>query len=169
MMWIFGRGWDRIGPKLFQVVIGNTIKRGHGITTELQQGAALWQPPGLAQPSFLTQAWDLFRTLLVFRGSFARAMQIEEFIQTHHPQNPHWYLSFIGTDSRHRGKNIGTKLITPVLEACDKSGLPAYLESSNEKNLSFYNRHGFEVVTETKMPGGPTFWPMLRQPRLSNG
>ena len=37
-------------------------------------------------------------------------------------------------------------MISPILERCDHDGLPAYLESSKEKNIPFYRRHGFEVL-----------------------
>ncbi len=53
-----------------------------------------------------------------------------------------------------------------VLHEVDAEGLPAYLESSKESNLSFYNQHGFEVTGEIHTPrGGPTLWLMWRHAR----
>ena len=63
-----------------------------------------------------------------------------------HPSEPHYYLEFIGTDPAHQGKGMGTQLITPMVERCDTEGVPAYLESSNLRNVPFYARHGFEQV-----------------------
>jgi hypothetical protein len=38
------------------------------------------------------------------------------------------------------------------------------LETEKEKNVAFYERHGFEVVVEDDLPrGGPHFWTMKRQ------
>ncbi|HEY6546941.1 MAG TPA: GNAT family N-acetyltransferase, partial [Vicinamibacteria bacterium] len=45
-------------------------------------------------------------------------------------------------------------------------GLPASLETLNERNLSFYRRHGFEVAAEGQVPeGGPPYWVLRREPR----
>lgn len=45
-------------------------------------------------------------------------------------------------------KGIGSLALKGVLELADKSGTSCYLESSNPKNLSFYQKQGFEVVKE---------------------
>jgi len=56
-------------------------------------------------------------------------------------------------------------LLQPILSKCDEEGIPAYLESSKESNIAFYNRHGFEVTGEVKAKNGPTLWPMWREPQ----
>jgi len=52
----------------------------------------------------------------------------------------------------------------PVMEMCDREGVPAYLESSKERNIDFYSRFGFRVLEEVKLPRGPKMWPMWRDP-----
>ena len=51
-----------------------------------------------------------------------------------------------------------------MLNRIDRGGFPAYLESSNERNLDLYVRHGFRVTGEVAIPRGPTIWPMWREP-----
>ena len=64
-----------------------------------------------------------------------------------------------------QGRGIGAAVIRPVLDRCDADGLPAYLESSNEQNLSFYARHGFRQLWEDRpAPDGPVFRGMWRDP-----
>jgi GNAT superfamily N-acetyltransferase len=83
-----------------------------------------------------------------------------------HPHRPHWYLSGIGTDPPVQGTGAGSALMRSRLERCDAAGLAAYLESSKESNVPFYQQHGFRVTSEVTVPGGgPTLWLMWRDPR----
>ena len=60
----------------------------------------------------------------------------------------------------HRGQSSGHRL-----ERCDAEGIAAYLESSNVRNVPFYQRLGFQVTGSVHMPdGGPEVTFMLRSP-----
>jgi ribosomal protein S18 acetylase RimI-like enzyme len=82
-----------------------------------------------------------------------------------HPQEPHWYLPLIGVDPAHQGKGYGDALMSYALDRCDRERVPAYLESSNPRNVSFYRRHGFEPVGTIQAGSSPTLVPMVRRPR----
>ena len=49
---------------------------------------------------------------------------------------------------------------------CDDDGLIAYLESSNPRNLSLYERHGFEIIGKIQAGTSPTLYPMIREAQL---
>ena len=82
-----------------------------------------------------------------------------------HPSDPHYYLFFLGTRPEWQGRGIGSGLMTPVLETCDREHVPAYLEATSERNKALYLRLGFEVADEIRLPDGPTMWPMWRAPQ----
>jgi ribosomal protein S18 acetylase RimI-like enzyme len=136
-------------------------------TAEGVPGAALWAPPGKHKVSAgqqarlvpaMIRATTARRIPTVLRGFNA--------VEKLHPHEPHWYLSVLGVDPEKQGQGIGTALMQPVLEMCDRDGTPAYLESSKEKNVPLYERNGFRVTQVFEIPGdGPPIWLMWRDPR----
>jgi ribosomal protein S18 acetylase RimI-like enzyme len=104
-------------------------------------------------------------TLGEISGEYAETLfGIFELMSQHHPNEPHHYLFLLGTRPEWQSCGLGTALMRPVLEMCDRDGLPAYLEATSERNQALYRRHRFDVVGEIRLPGGPTMWPMWRAP-----
>ncbi|HTR70678.1 MAG TPA: GNAT family N-acetyltransferase [Mycobacteriales bacterium] len=131
------------------------------------RGAALWAPPGTWLPRNADLVRDLLPMLAIFRGSLPRASRMQTQIVAAHPRHPkHWYLFAIGTHLDAQGQGLGTALLREVLDRIDLAGEPAYLESSNVRNVPLYERHGFTVVEEMTIDGGgPTMWRMWRDPQ----
>jgi len=126
--------------------------------------AALWLPPGHASGGLRT----LLRLTPVvghIGRNLVRTLRLLAAIDSEHPKAPHWYLGVLGTDPPCQGKGYGSALMAPALARADATGMPAYLESSKERNLAFYARFGFEVMKELKVRGMPPLWPMWRKPR----
>jgi ribosomal protein S18 acetylase RimI-like enzyme len=84
---------------------------------------------------------------------------------SYHPHEPHWYLSLIGVDPPQQGKGYGAALMAHALLQCDRDKQLAYLESTNPKNISLYQRHGFEILGTIQVGTSPPLFPMLRTPR----
>ncbi|WP_030594355.1 GNAT family N-acetyltransferase [Streptomyces fulvoviolaceus] len=84
-----------------------------------------------------------------------------------HPSGrAHEYLWMIGVAPERQGEGLGTALMTPVLDRCDREGLPAYLEASSARSRKLYERLGFELPDRPlDLPDGPQMWPMWREPR----
>jgi GNAT superfamily N-acetyltransferase len=77
----------------------------------------------------------------------------------------HWYLLILGVDPSWQGRGIGGQLMEPILARADAEERICYLETMKARNVPFYRKHGFEVVVEEDIPGGPRFWTMRRNPR----
>lgn len=142
------------------------IKHGATFITSACEGAALWAPPGHATftpREIVSQAVPMLRS---FGLGVQRALKVLDTIEREHPSEPHWYLGVLGTDPVHQGKGIGASVLRPVLDACDRDGMPAYLESSKDRNVPYYERFGFKVTKEIALPrGGPLVWAMWRDPQ----
>ncbi|MGV8107778.1 MAG: GNAT family N-acetyltransferase, partial [Nitrososphaerota archaeon] len=88
--------------------------------------------------------------------------EIFEKMNSYHPREPHWYLPLLGVDPLHHGKGLGSALLQHAVVKCDQDKKYAYLESSNPKNISLYERHGFELLGTIQVNKSPSIFPMLR-------
>lgn len=133
------------------------------------KGATMWEPWGAdASPGTLQLLmFALGQTLYGSDGAMQRGMKSAEVMAANHPKDRHWYLFTIGTTKSARGQGVGKTLLRPVLEACDRDGMPAYLENSNPDNSGFYRAHGFERMAEPfeLADGSPCMEPMWREPK----
>ena len=93
------------------------------------------------------------------------AFAVIEEMGAHHPDEPHWYLPVIGTCPDGQGQGHGALLLRPVLEICDRTGVPAYLEATTTRNRALYARHGFDATAEIRVAGCPPLTAMVRSPR----
>jgi ribosomal protein S18 acetylase RimI-like enzyme len=134
-------------------------------TTDDYAGAALWSPPGRWHIGVVDQALMAPSMIGALRHRVLVALRVQLTLESPHPKQPaHWYLRVIGCDPGRQGQGVGAALLRPVLDRCDREGLGAYLESSNERNVPFYRRHGFREVREVKTHLGPRAWLMWRDP-----
>jgi GNAT superfamily N-acetyltransferase len=168
LSWIFpaDRHVDRLRRYFAMYLAKVSLRHGITYTTDDRAGGAIWLPPGHWELS----TWDMVRTLPSSVAALGRklpfALRTLVHVERRHPKAPHYYLATLGTDPPHQGKGVGGALLQPMLDRCDTEGLPAYLESSKERNIPFYARHGFTVTDELDLPGGgPRIWLMWRAPR----
>lgn len=125
-------------------------------------GAALWLAPGI-EPDGERLVGLIEEHAPAER--MADLMTVFEQMDGYHPKEPHWYLPLIGVDPVRHGQGLGSALIRHALARSDREGLPAYLESSNPRNISLYERLGFERLGVIQVGSSPTLVPMLRPPR----
>ncbi len=125
-------------------------------------GAALWLPPNTNLDDRLIVT-SLEQT--IDKQKQVSTISIMEQMDGYHPHEPHWYLAIIGVDPVCQGQGLGSILLQHTLALCDHDGVLAYLESTNPKNISLYQRHGFELLGRIQAGDAPPLFPMLRHPR----
>jgi GNAT superfamily N-acetyltransferase len=147
-------------PGFFRAVAESYLPHGETYAVDAAVSAVIWAPPGAqddeALPGVLGDGAEEYAE---------RLFEVFGLMEEMHPVEPHYYLFLLGTRPGWQGRGLGSSLMAPVLETCDRDGVPAYLEATSERNKQLYLRHGFEVADEIPLPDGPTMWPMWRSPR----
>jgi GNAT superfamily N-acetyltransferase len=167
MAWLFPDGGTRVQKleRWFRHEGLRHLAHDTVYTADGHPGAAYWDPPGhwkMPLTAILRSAPLMVR---LFGSRIPTALSGLGKVEKVHPTEPHYYLAVLGTEPEQQGKGVGSALLAPVLSHCDTEGIPAYLESSKERNIPFYSRHGFEVTGEVELPKGPKVWTMWREPR----
>ena len=168
MSWIFADEQTRSDAlrTSFGVLAGRFVRRGGRVDLYGDACVAMWLPPEPRDdpggPPLRGDSLRHFTPTVVERFT-----ALAETMDAAHPEAPHWYLGVVATRPVHQGRGLGAKLIRRMLDLCDGEGLPAYLESSNPRNLPFYYRLGFVETGELPVPDGPTLFPMWREPKPS--
>jgi len=156
----------------FTAIAGVGLATGEVFTTEGHvDGGAIWIAPGRKHESdehlgeAMPQMAAAFSEEAMQR--FGYAFGILDELHARDMSADHWYLFVLGVDTPMQGRGIGSQLMRPILERADASGLPCYLETAKARNVVLYERHGFEVVVNDRIPGegGFEYWTMIRQPR----
>lgn len=120
---------------------------------------AMWLPPGAAP--------DGDAIIAALGGSVLADKQADTFsvleqMDAAHPKDPHWYLPWLGVDSARQGAGLGTGLLEQTLVRVDADPSPAFLETPNPQTVSFYERHGFRVISVSQAGACPPVTSMLR-------
>jgi predicted N-acetyltransferase YhbS len=102
----------------------------------------------------------------VFGRRLGLALRSRMRIEGKHPSRPgHFYLAIVGVEPGSQGRGLGSRLMFPILSEADAGGVAAYLEASTPRSRLLYERHGFEVAEEIRLPRrGPAIWRMWREP-----
>ena len=167
-LWVWLVGDERLRrralPWLFERALEDLGEAELVRTAGALEGVATWLPPGVepSPPSLATLVGSIVRLRRALprlvrygRGSAAMLRAASEV--------PAWTLGGIAVEPSRQGQGIGSALVSTGLERVGEA--PVVLLTSNPANLRFYERHGFEVVSEQPLPeGGPPAWALARSP-----
>jgi GNAT superfamily N-acetyltransferase len=82
------------------------------------------------------------------------------------PSGAHDTLHTLAVQGSRQGEGLGTALLQSLLAQCDERGHAVHLDSSNVRNVSFYERLGFVGAGQVEVPGGgPVIRTMVRPAR----
>ena len=153
--------------RIWRAYLQMTLRFPWTLVTEGCEAAAVWIPPG--EPELEPVQEEEFAAVLADElGRRQAGVVLAAFaaLDANHPgDEPHHYLSLLGTHAAHRGRGVGMALLDECLEVVDAARSPAYLESTNPANDERYIRRGFEPRARIELAGGQVVTTMWRPAR----
>lgn len=160
--------WPAFGTAWMRFVADLVFERGHTYMADPVDVAVAWVPPDIE----LVGAADVARGRSII-AEHAGEVRADDALATimmargHALEEPHWTLQYIGVRPGRQGAGLGAAAAARILTVCDEEALPCGLVSTNQRNVSFYERLGFRVDAEVRTPDGEAAMrPMHRSPRF---
>lgn len=158
-------------PWYFKNILNTAQRYGEVYVTPEVSGVIFTLPPGHTKISmweYIQSGFLLTPFMLGFRN-YRRSMECEDFVgatQIELMKNrPHYYLWGLAVDPRQKAQGIGAALLRPLLAQADDQKMPVYLETHDEKNVRYYQKYGFDLLTTRQIPKYQLpIWCMLREP-----
>ena len=143
------------------------VLAGTAWVTDDVTAAAAWVAPDAEPPASDLQAVidrDLPR---VFGSRQPVVLASERLGALGRPEEPHWWLSAVGTRPASRHQGLGAAVLRPVLDRCDTDGVPAAATVYTSTVVRWLQRFGFAVThsTRTAVDHELPIWTMVRRPR----
>ena len=151
-------------PLLIAAIADSAFETSTAWRLDDDPAVALWVPPGtlpdaerigkvLLETVPVAKHSDVFGTLELTDGA--------------RPQEPHWYLPWLGVESSEQGKGLGGRLLTACLDYIDVGGLSAYLLATSPRNIAFFEPYGFTLKSRAQRGSAPALAVMVREGRHS--
>jgi ribosomal protein S18 acetylase RimI-like enzyme len=149
-----------VGRWYFQTTVDYGMRWGRAWVADDAAAVAVWLPPG--------DRFSALRSLRVGMGAFPFRVGLRPMLsivrvipaleRLHRlVHGPHWFLMAIGTRPSRQGQGLGSAVLTAGTSQADLGGLPCYLETSTQRAVDFYVKHGFQVVGQEDLNGHIVF------------
>lgn len=131
----------------FQPFVADGINRGEVLLAPANQGVCIWYPAEVCVfndefEAVINQVVEI-SAHLGGTESGLRCEHLANQVSAYEPIDRRCEVLWIALLPEARGQGLGGHLLQPALNAADAQGLGSYLVSSNVRNHSFYERHGF--------------------------
>ncbi|MDX2229790.1 MAG: GNAT family N-acetyltransferase [Leptolyngbyaceae cyanobacterium bins.349] len=131
----------------FRPFVADGINRGKVLLASANQGVCIWYPAEVCvfDDEFEAVINQAIAISTCFGGteSGLRCEHLANQVGAYEPSDPRCEVLWIALLPEARGQGLGGHLLQPALDTADAQGLGSYLVSSNVRNHSFYERHGF--------------------------
>ncbi|MEU7565051.1 GNAT family N-acetyltransferase [Streptomyces fradiae] len=128
------------------------------------RAVAVWAVPGQDPSPAFAELGPLLGELSGDRAAVSETAHAA--MAPYRPKEPGWFLETVATAPEAQGKGLGSAVLAPGIQEAERTGCPAFLETSSAANVRFYERLGFEVTADVQLPDdGPRTWCMRRNPR----
>ncbi|MEO1451340.1 MAG: GNAT family N-acetyltransferase [Bacteroidota bacterium] len=154
IQWYIGKGPGRQRRlyTLMEFAFEEGMARNAVFLSEDRNGVSIWRKT-TATPFSWPFMWLYVKFTMVFGLKRIKAITaMEDNIKSRYPtSNPFWYLWLLAVAPEGQGKGVSSQLLRPHLHSADKQEVPVYLETSKLRNVSIYQRKGFEVYDEMEL------------------
>jgi len=135
------------------------LAAGDGLMSEDGNGVALYVPPGKAVDESLVETSGLPAVIDGMGPEQASRIgaffEVLDRLQAEAIQEPHWELYCIGVDPASQGRGLGVALVDEMTLRARRDGVPGFLLTAAEWNVSFYERRGYRIVQQAAVPDSP--------------
>ena len=125
---------------------------GDVFLTDDKKGCALILLPDKKRTNFKSILLDA-KLIITCTGlsNVGKAMSRETKIKKLHPKELMYYLWFIGVDKKEQNKGIGSALLKEIINQGISMNRSVYLETSNMRNIPWYEKFGFKIYNELEL------------------
>ncbi|MCP4762819.1 MAG: GNAT family N-acetyltransferase [archaeon] len=152
-------------PEKFEYIFATPLKMGlkYGVVyapSPNLEAISVWMGPEKVNPGMWSSFfWSIYSGVLVngMKLGYKLLKKISKDsapLEKDRKKNislPYFYLNLLGVDTEHQGKGIGSKLISTFIKNAPNE-VPFYVETETESNVRFYERLGFKVIKEIRLP-----------------
>jgi ribosomal protein S18 acetylase RimI-like enzyme len=158
-----GARYETKAEEVFATLLARAGEVGVVRTSPELDAVAVWLMPGRALvEGFRGVAFSLRMLKLIGSNAVTRGRELDAALAAAHPPEPHAYLMIVGVDPAMQRRGKGTELVRAFVAAAEQANAAAYLETSVEHNVGYYEKLGFEVRSEIVVGGSLRFWTMQR-------
>jgi len=139
--------------------------------SEQLEGIAAWVPGKYADMNFIRLLlsgafWPGMKMGTEFSQKIATVFKpIDEDRKVQMRGRDYLYLLIIGIAPQYQGQGFGGQLLKALFAESEQTGLPIYLETETDENVSLYQHLGFKVINKAELPLiDLPMWEMIREP-----